>query len=221
MCSNNCLTLGGKLVIFGCLLGSICIVLLLYWFTSALTYPTSSLAAQTDNSEVVSTSGSEQEETNRDTTVINAELDRVEQISENCEIGPRFPSRIRRWCDWIMLYSKKHDLPPDLVAAVIWQESGGSPTAYSGSGAVGLMQIMPKNGLAASFQCPNGPCFANRPTIDKLKDPEFNISYGTRMLGGLVKRHGNYREALKSYGPMDVGYYYADKILGIYKRYGD
>jgi len=170
---------------------------------------------------IVSTTGNKPEETDREWSGIDTEVDRGEQISENCEVGRRFPVRIRRWCSWITLYAHKQDLPPDLVAAVIWQESGGSPTAYSRSGAVGLMQIMPKNGLAASFQCPNGPCFANRPTIDKLKDPEFNISYGTRMLGGLVKRHGNYREALKSYGPMDVGYYYADKILGIYKRYGE
>jgi hypothetical protein len=41
------------------------------------------------------------------------------------------------------------------------------------------------------------------------------------MLAGLVGKHGNIRDALKSYGPMDVGYYYADKVMGIYERYGN
>jgi soluble lytic murein transglycosylase-like protein len=81
------------------------------------------------------------------------------------------------------------------------------------------MQIMPRDGLAASFMCLNGPCFSNRPSTDELKDPEFNVKYGTRMLASLVSRNGNFREALKSYGPMNVGYYYADKVLGIYERY--
>ena len=107
------------------------------------------------------------------------------------------------------------------MAALIWQESGGNPTAYSRSGAVGLMQVMPRDGLASSFMCVNGPCFASRPSIEQLRDPEFNVSYGTKMLAGLVRKHRNLREALKSYGPMGVGYYYADKVIGIYQRYGD
>ncbi len=40
------------------------------------------------------------------------------------------------------------------------------------------------------------------------------------MLAGLLNRHGSLREALKAYGPKDVGYYYADKVLGHYQRYG-
>jgi hypothetical protein len=41
------------------------------------------------------------------------------------------------------------------------------------------------------------------------------------MLAGLFKRQGNLRDALKSYGPMDNGYYYADKVLAIYERFGN
>jgi hypothetical protein len=40
------------------------------------------------------------------------------------------------------------------------------------------------------------------------------------MLSGLLKREGSLREALKSYGPMDVGYSYSDKVMGIFQRYG-
>lgn len=138
----------------------------------------------------------------------------------DCQVSEGFPSKVRRWCGIITAYSDKRGLPPDLVAAVILQESGGNPSAFSHSGAVGLMQVMPRDGPASSFMCANGPCFASRPRQDELLDPEFNIAYGTRMLSGLVRKHGSLREALKSYGPMDGGYSYADKVLGIYKRFG-
>jgi hypothetical protein len=141
--------------------------------------------------------------------------------NSDCSVSQRFPASIRRWCGLITQYASKHGLPPDLLAALIWQESGGNPIAYSRSGAVGLMQVMPSDGLAASFQCVNGPCFSTRPSMDELKDPEFNVSYGTRMLAGLVGKTGNLREALKSYGPANVGYYYADKVLGIYQSYSN
>lgn len=81
------------------------------------------------------------------------------------------------------------------------------------------MQVMPRDGKAASFMCKNGPCFANRPSSAELYDPEFNIKFGTKMLAGLISREGNIRDALKSYGPMDVGYYYADIVLGLYEQY--
>ena len=141
--------------------------------------------------------------------------------SNKCLVSGNFPDSIRQWCKLITEYSQKNNLDPDLIAALIWQESGGNPTAYSRSGAVGLMQVMPKDGIAATFQCKNGPCFANRPNIKELQDPNYNIKYGTGMLAGLVNKYGSVREALKYYGPMNVGYYYADKVLGIFKNYGD
>lgn len=144
-----------------------------------------------------------------------------EGTNSNCEISRSFPDRIQKWCDLITKYATKNDLDPNLVAALIWQESGGNAQVYSQSGAVGLMQIMPKDGIAASFRCPNGPCFQNRPTVKQLKDPDFNLSFGTKMLAGLIKRKGNLREGLKAYGPADAGYSYADKVVSIYKQHQD
>jgi len=138
-----------------------------------------------------------------------------------CAVSGRYPAEITQWCALITKYAQKNGLPPDLVAGLVWQESGGNPNAYSHSGAVGLMQVMPSDGLAAGFMCKNGPCFANRPSSSELSDPEFNIKYGTKMLAGLLNRHGNFREALKAYGPMDVGYSYADRVLSIYERHRD
>lgn len=139
--------------------------------------------------------------------------------AQECPLSSGFPTEVRRWCDLITRYASEHDLPADLIAALIWLESGGDPTAYSRSGAVGLMQVMPRDGLAANFVCINGPCFANRPSRAELEDPEFNISYGTRMLAGLYSRSQNLREALRSYGPMDVGYRYADLVLNLYQQH--
>ncbi|MCU0488648.1 MAG: transglycosylase SLT domain-containing protein [Anaerolineales bacterium] len=143
------------------------------------------------------------------------------QAGSGCQVSEQFPNKILKWCEIITQYANQHNLEPDLIAALILQESGGNSQAYSHSGAVGLMQVMPRDGLAAKFICANGPCFKNRPTIQQLEDPEFNVSYGTRMLAGLVKRSGSLREALKSYGPMDVGYSYSETVLALYRRYGD
>ena len=137
----------------------------------------------------------------------------------DCEVSAQYPAKITRWCGLITQYSQKHNLDPDLVAALVWLESGGNELAYSHSGAVGLMQIMPRDGLAATFMCANGPCFRDRPSSDELRDPESNIAFGTKYLAGLLGRSGNIREALKSYGPMDAGYTYSDKVLSIFNRY--
>jgi soluble lytic murein transglycosylase-like protein len=141
--------------------------------------------------------------------------------SDACGVSPAFPESVRQWCSIITRMSDEQGLPPDLIAAVIWQESGGDPQAVSHSGAVGLMQVMPRDGIASSFSCVNGPCFSGRPHSDQLRNPEFNVQYGTQMLARMFERHGNLRDALKAYGPMDRGYSYADRVLGLYRQYGE
>lgn len=137
----------------------------------------------------------------------------------DCSLPSAYPDAVRQWCGWIMEYAGKNDIDPLLLAAVITQESGGDPQAYSASGAVGLMQVMPRDGIAAGFMCVSGPCFSSRPSSEELSDPEFNISYGAQLLAGLISQHGDIREALCAYGPHDVGYTYADAVLNIYTAY--
>jgi soluble lytic murein transglycosylase-like protein len=139
--------------------------------------------------------------------------------SDYCQVSLSYPGGILQWCEIITQQANQADLPPDLIAAVMLQESGGDESAYSGSGAVGLMQVMPRDGIAASFECINGPCFASRPTIEELLEPKFNVEFGSQMLAGLITRLGSTREALKAYGPMNVGYSYADNVLAIYENY--
>ena len=117
-----------------------------------------------------------------------------------------------------MKAAKDTGLDPILLAVLIFLESGGDSEAISSAGAVGLMQIMPRDGIASSFMCINGPCFANRPTTEELRDPAYNIKYGSKLLAGLVNEYG-LREALFRYGPSGVGYEgYADKIIDLAKR---
>ncbi|MBN1537790.1 MAG: transglycosylase SLT domain-containing protein [Anaerolineales bacterium] len=201
------------LIFPGAILGSVLICVVGYFLTAGVTYPAVNASAQPVG--VAESALNDHMESSNE--VNHAELSK----DVECKVSKQYPKSVTRWCGVITKYAVKYRLPPDLIAAMVWQESGGNPAAYSGSGAVGLMQIMPRDGIAASFICSGGACFANRPSMAKLKDPEFNVKYGTRMLAGLVKQHGSVREALKAYGPMDSGYYYADKVLSIYKRYGN
>jgi hypothetical protein len=140
----------------------------------------------------------------------NADFDSMKSVSIS------YPDSIKKWKQQIESAAINFQLDPNLIAAVMLQESGGDPNAYSNSGAVGLMQVMPSDGIAAGFFCGDVPCFGNRPTSTELFDPEFNVDYGSRMLSGLIQKYGNARDALKAYGPMDMAFGYADIVLDIW-----
>jgi soluble lytic murein transglycosylase-like protein len=228
------MSLGPKLVIRGTILGIIFLVGFLLLVTAGISYPVPALAAGETTpapaaapaqqpqppsvapaNPLLGQSVSTSLETN-----VSQQKPVVQEAASSCRISGKYPESVLQWCDLITEYADKRGFDPNLIAGLIWQESGGNPTAYSKSGAVGLMQVMPRDGLAASFMCPNGPCFSERPTTQELQDPGYNIAYGTRMLSSLLNKHGNLRDALKAYGPKDVGYYYADKVLGIFQNYG-
>jgi soluble lytic murein transglycosylase-like protein len=48
---------------------------------------------------------------------------------------------------WAAYYARANGVPLELVEAIIKTESGWQPYAVSSKGAVGLMQLMPGNGL--------------------------------------------------------------------------
>lgn len=82
--------------------------------------------------------------------------------------------------------AKKHDVPPELVAAVVQAESRFKPTARSQVGARGLMQLMPKTGkwMGAS----------------DLNNPAQNIMAGTKYLKYLNDRFdGNQEKVIAAY----------------------
>ena len=195
---------GPLLVIRGTILGSLFVIVLCLLSTAHIqTGPVAAVAYAASPTQAILNQPTSDQSTSND----------------SCQVSSSYSQEILQWCETITSVATQYGLSPDLIAAVILQESGGNASAYSHSGAVGLMQVMPRDGIAASFECPNGPCFASRPTIEELQDPGFNIEYGTRMLAGLLGRYGNLREALRAYGPMNSGYSYADKVLAIYENY--
>src|SRR5205823_9576455 len=82
--------------------------------------------------------------------------------------------------------AKKNNLPPELVAAVVHTESKFVPTARSGAGAVGLMQLVPKTGRWLGAR--------------NLTDPGQNIMAGAKYLRYLVDRFdGKPQKAIAAY----------------------
>jgi hypothetical protein len=192
-----------------------CLIVIWVGTVAAAQMPPAALLAPT------LTASAQSGQTNHETTLVtdHKSPQNIEDQISSCSLPSSYPPAIQQWCHSIELSAQEADLPANLIAAVVLQESGGDPLAYSSSGAVGLMQVMPRDGLAAGFMCINGPCFASRPTIAELQDPDFNLAYGSRMLANLYAKHGTYREALFRYGPMDMGYRYADLVLKIWENY--
>jgi hypothetical protein len=88
--------------------------------------------------------------------------------------------------DIIYSEAKKNDLPPELVAAVAHTESKFIPTARSGAGAVGVMQLVPRTGR----------WFGAR----DLTNPAQNIMAGAKYLRYLTDRFGGDQQmALAAY----------------------
>lgn len=85
--------------------------------------------------------------------------------------------RITEFDDLIVENASQHELHPDFVRAVIQAESAFNPSARSGKGAMGLMQLMPAT--AAQFGVTNA------------YDPVQNIRAGVAYLKSLLVRFGN------------------------------
>jgi diguanylate cyclase (GGDEF)-like protein len=83
----------------------------------------------------------------------------------------------------VMKHSEENGVDPELVKAVIGQESAGNPSAVSPKGASGLMQIMPGTGRSIASKL--GDTFDEQ----KLHEPDTNIRYGTTLLSELLKKY--------------------------------
>ncbi len=87
---------------------------------------------------------------------------------------------------YVLEYSNRHSLRPELVRAVIQVESGYNARALSPKGAMGLMQLMPNTARMLGVQRPY--------------DPEQNIRGGTRYLRLLLDKYDGSEElALAAY----------------------
>lgn len=81
--------------------------------------------------------------------------------------------------------SEKYGVDKTLIYAVIRSESRFQADAVSSVGAIGLMQIMPST--FEWLQTHIGG--EEKMDVDKLKEPEINIEYGTYLLSFLLERY--------------------------------
>jgi soluble lytic murein transglycosylase len=111
----------------------------------------------------------------------------------------------------IRTHARSHDLPPELVAAVVYVESRFDPNAESAAGAVGLMQLLPDTARGIALRTGG-----DRFVVADLRDPEINVRYGTWYLDHLRARYGDTRLALAAYhaGQGNVDHW-RDEGLGI------
>lgn len=92
----------------------------------------------------------------------------------------------------ILQNSEKHNVPATLIAAVIHQESSYRAHAQSSSGAIGLMQIIPRYWQKS---CPGD-----------LYNEEVNINCGSYILSQYHNKAGSWDKALGYYNVGPAGY---------------
>lgn len=115
--------------------------------------------------------------------------------------------------------SKRHQVEPELIKAIIMAESGYNPRAVSSKGALGLMQLMPVTAAELG--------------VEDSFNPEHNINGGVRYYKKLLKRlDGDVELALAAYNagiqtvkkyrgvpPYKATRHYIKKVFHYYKLY--
>ena len=113
------------------------------------------------------------------------------------ETEPRWYERLRyplRYEQIVTGHAENYDLDPQLVAAVIYQESKFDADAVSSSGAVGLMQLLPETAQGIADRTGGHGWHES-----DLVDPELNVRYGSWYLRHLLDKYGNEELALAAY----------------------
>ena len=103
----------------------------------------------------------------------------------------RYPLRYRAI---VTGHAKNYHLDPALLAAVIDVESKFRADARSGSGAIGLMQLLPSTAHGIAVRT-GGTSFRT----GDLYDPEINVRYGAWYLRHLLDKYGDESTALAAY----------------------
>ena len=125
------------------------------------------------------------------------------------EADTELPAEYIQYCEEI---GQAYHICPELLEAVIEEESGGNPDAVGAAGEIGLMQVYPKYHRMR----------AGHLNVYDLSDPEGNILVGADYLAELFKEYGDIGTALMVYnGVLDAeergkrGSYtdYAEKVM--------
>ncbi len=137
------------------------------------------------------------------------------------KMGGAVQDTVTRWGERIDAAAREADVAPELVLAVMLQESGGRPDAVSSRGAQGLMQLMPET--------------AREVGVTDLTDPGQNIEGGARYLSRMRNSFGddlelvlaaynagpgNVRQAGNAVPPFTETREYIQKVRGTFEDLG-
>jgi len=106
-----------------------------------------------------------------------AESGRSSLAQRAAQLGGAAADTVRQWGAPIESAARENDVAPELLLAVMVQESGGRADAISPAGAQGLMQLMPAT--------------AEDLGVDDPFDPVQNIRGGARYLSQMRERFGD------------------------------
>lgn len=107
----------------------------------------------------------------------NAEAEKISAYTRTVTGHPR------QYTELVERYAEKYNLQPAFVCAIILNESSFRPTAESGIGARGLMQLMENTASWINSEYLHLPDYS----FQKLWDPEVNIQFGCWYLRYLCK----------------------------------
>jgi soluble lytic murein transglycosylase-like protein len=134
----------------------------------------------------------------------------------------RMQEKLQEYKPHIKAAAARYNIPEELIAGVIWQESRGNPRAVSHCGAMGLMQLMPGTaqqlGVANAFspgQNIDGGAKYIRQMLDKFGRVDFAVAAYNAGPGN-VSKHGGippFRET-QDYVPKVLGYANGFKVAG-------
>ena len=113
------------------------------------------------------------------------------------ETEPEWYERLRyplRYEQIVRGHAENYGLEPQLVAAVIYQESKFDADAVSDFGAVGLMQLLPATAQGIADRTGGSGWHEH-----DLVDPELNVRYGSWYLRHLLDKYDDEQLALAAY----------------------
>ncbi|MFP4393727.1 MAG: lytic transglycosylase domain-containing protein [Anaerolineales bacterium] len=112
-----------------------------------------------------------------------------ERSQNELQLSSYWSHKVQRWSDLIIQEAERRALDPDFLASLVWMESRGDANAVGPAGAVGLMQVMPKEAG-----------FSWRPEKAALLDPSTNLFWGARTLATVIEQgDGDVFNALAAY----------------------
>lgn len=119
------------------------------------------------------------------------------KLLQYAKLKMEYASYPRTYSELVNKEAEQAGVDPNLVYAVIRQESGFDANAVSHAGAIGLMQIMPDT--FSWLQTKMDAQDHREYTEQDLYDPETNIRFGCKLLSILTGRYENLKTALAAY----------------------